>query len=69
MSHKNVTFVPDGYLMNEKEIQFKTLMWMRVNADYLKDKVSHLCEHRKCFDKTEHTVRQIHQFISPTQKV
>ena len=24
--------------MNEKEIEFKTLMWMRVNADYLKDK-------------------------------
>ena len=24
--------------MNEKEIQFKTLMWMKVNADYLKEK-------------------------------
>jgi hypothetical protein len=31
-------FVSDGYIMNEKEIEFKTLMWMRVNADYLKDK-------------------------------
>lgn len=24
--------------MNEKEIEFKTLMWMKVNADYLKEK-------------------------------
>lgn len=28
----------DGYIMNEKEIEFKTLMWMKMNADYLKEK-------------------------------
>ena len=28
----------DGYLMNDNEIKFKTSMWMKMNADYLKGK-------------------------------
>jgi hypothetical protein len=30
--------LPDGYIMNDKEIEIKTRMWVKVNADYLKEK-------------------------------
>ena len=29
----------DGYIMTDKEIEFKTKMWMRINATYLKVRI------------------------------
>ena len=33
----------DGYIMSDKEIEFKTKMWMRVNAEYLREQVIKTC--------------------------
>ena len=33
----------DGYIMSDSEAEFKTKMWMRVNAEYLREQVIKTC--------------------------
>ena len=40
----------DGYIMSDSEAEFKTKMWMRVNAEYLREQVIKSCRKEVCMN-------------------
>ena len=49
----------EGYIMTDKEIEFKTKMWMQVNAEYLKEQAEKAERERKEQEEAEREGREI----------
>ena len=58
----------DGYIMTDKEIEFKTKMWMRVNAEYLKEQEEKAERERKEQEEAEKEGREIKKKPKKTKK-
>ena len=58
----------DGYIMTDKEIEFKTQMWHRINAEYLKEQAEKAERERKEAEEAEKEGREIKKKPRRTKK-
>ena len=58
----------DGYIMTDKEIEFKTQMWHKVNAEYLKEQAEKAERERKEAEEAEKEGREIKKKPRRTKK-
>ena len=57
----------DGYIMSPEEIEYKTKMWLKVNAEYLKEKAEKEERERKEAEDAEKEGKDIKKRIAPGQ--